>query len=232
MHVRGWRWRRWSSVWGVFGVGNEDTKTSPLVSCRCLYCRLWVWLEPCFGVCVVDFGQVNAGWVIEILMTRFLLTNDIFDWLIYFVVTFCSVRLFFTVHFTDFNNYLIYIMKLQVFIVLWSVLKSPLVLGSRFVATSHFICIAGWLAGFCMMRVFGWLGFSNIGILVLKLFVQLPTALKSNTNDTLTDCLFNQGYKWDRYSLKTELACFTSLLLETLLVFFKEKSSFFSLSRY
>ena len=44
-------------------------------------------------------------------------------------------------------------MKLQVFVVLWSVLKSPLVLGLRFVATSQFICIVGRLAGFCMVRV-------------------------------------------------------------------------------
>ena len=42
-------------------------------------------------------------------------------------------------------------MKLQVFVVLWSVLKSPLVLGLRFVATSQFICIVGRLAGFCMV---------------------------------------------------------------------------------
>ena len=44
---------------------------------------------------------------------------------------------------TNFSNYLICIMKLQVFMVLWFVVKSPLVLGSRFVATSRFICIAG-----------------------------------------------------------------------------------------
>ena len=43
-------------------------------------------------------------------------------------------------------------MKLQVFVVLWSVLKS-LVLALRFVATSQFICIVGRLAGFCMVRV-------------------------------------------------------------------------------
>ena len=42
-------------------------------------------------------------------------------------------------------------MKLQVFVVLWSVLKS-LVLALRFVATSQFICIVGRLAGFCMVR--------------------------------------------------------------------------------
>ena len=33
----------------------------------------------CSGVSVFDFGQVNAGWVLAILMKRFLLTNDISD---------------------------------------------------------------------------------------------------------------------------------------------------------
>ena len=45
----------------------------------CLYCRLWAWLAPCSGVSLVSFGQVDAGWVLVILMTRFLLANDIFD---------------------------------------------------------------------------------------------------------------------------------------------------------
>ena len=45
----------------------------------CLYCRLWAWFVPGSGVFVVDFKQVNAGYVLVILMTRFLLTNDIFD---------------------------------------------------------------------------------------------------------------------------------------------------------
>ena len=161
MHVRGRRWRRWSSVLGVFGVGNEDTKTTPLASCWCLHYRLWAWLAPCSGDSVVYFGQVNADWVLVILMTRFLLTKDIFDWFIYFVVIFCSITLLLTINITNFNNYLIYIMKLLVFMVLCSVLKSPLVLGSRFVATSQFTCTAGWLAGFCMVRVFGWWEFSS-----------------------------------------------------------------------
>ena len=46
----------------------------------CLYCRLWACLVPCSGVFIVDFEQVNTGWECwVILMTRFLLTNDIFD---------------------------------------------------------------------------------------------------------------------------------------------------------
>ena len=79
MHVRGWRWRRWSSDCGVFGLDSEETRMTPLTSCWCLYCLLWAWLAPFSSVSVVDFGQVNVGWVLVILMTKFLLTNDIFD---------------------------------------------------------------------------------------------------------------------------------------------------------
>ena len=64
----------------------------------CLHCRLWVWFVPCSGVSVVELGQVIAGWVLVILMTRFLLTNDFFNWFIYFVIIFCNIRLFFTVN--------------------------------------------------------------------------------------------------------------------------------------
>ena len=63
-------------------------------------------------------------------------------------------------------------MKLQVFMVLWSVLKSALALGSRFVATSQFICIVGLLTGFCMVRGFGWQQFWNR---FLKYFLRLLT---------------------------------------------------------
>ena len=96
-------------------------------------------MAPCPGFSLVDFRQVNVVWVLVIFMTRFVLHF----WLI-FAVIFCSLRLlFFTVNITNFNNCLIYIMKLQVFVVLWSVVKSPLVLGLRFVATSQFIYIVG-----------------------------------------------------------------------------------------
>ena len=61
----------------MLGVGSEDTGATPIVSCWCLYCWLLVWLAPCSGVSVVDFGQENAACVSVILMTRFLLTNDI-----------------------------------------------------------------------------------------------------------------------------------------------------------
>ena len=73
----------------MFGVDNGDAGAA------CGVCsRVWTWLAPCSGVTVVDFGQLNACWVLVMLMARFLLTNDIFDWFIYFVIIFCSIRLF------------------------------------------------------------------------------------------------------------------------------------------
>ena len=59
------------------------------------------------------------------------------------------MRVFFTVNITNLSNYLIYIMKLQVFTILWFVL----ILGLRFVATNQVSCIVGWLTGFCMVHV-------------------------------------------------------------------------------
>ena len=76
-----------------------------------LYCWFWAGLVPFFGVSVVDFGQVNASWEFEILMRRSLLTDGIFDRFIYFVEIFCSIGLCFTVNFTNFDNYLTFIMK-------------------------------------------------------------------------------------------------------------------------
>ena len=49
------------------------------------------------------------------------------------------MRLCFIVNITNFHIYLIYIMKLQVLLILWSFLKSLLVLGLHYVATSQFI---------------------------------------------------------------------------------------------
>ena len=96
--VRGWQWRH--------------IRVTPLASFWYFYCQFWACLAPCSGVSVVNFEQVNAGWVLVILMRKFILINNIFDWFIYFVAIFCSIRLFFTVNVTNFNNYLIYIMKL------------------------------------------------------------------------------------------------------------------------
>ena len=62
------------------------------------YCQFWAWLAPSSDVSVVDFEQVSAGWVLVLLMTRFRLTNHIFDLFIYFNVIPSSKSLFFGVN--------------------------------------------------------------------------------------------------------------------------------------
>ena len=143
---RGWQWRDQDDVISAMLVSLLSALGVVGALFWCFCC--WIWASKCW------LGISNFN-------DRFLLTNDIFDWFIYFLVIFCSIRLFFTVSITNFNNYLIHIMKLQLFMLLWSGLKSPLVLGSHFVVSSQFIYIAGSLAGFDMMRVFCWWGFSN-----------------------------------------------------------------------
>ena len=44
----------------------------------CIHCQVWAWLALCFPVTLADFAQLNACWVLVMLMARFLLTNDIF----------------------------------------------------------------------------------------------------------------------------------------------------------
>ena len=142
---RGWQWRDQDDVISAMLVSLLSALgvVGALFWCFCY----WIWASKCW------LGISNFN-------DRFLLTNDIFDWF-FFLVIFCSIRLFFTVSITNFNSYLIYIMKFQVFMLFWSVLKSPPVLGLWFVVSSQFIYITGSLAGFCMVRVFGWSGFSN-----------------------------------------------------------------------
>ena len=94
----------------------------------CLCC--WLWAYKC-RLCISDFND-----------------NDIFAWFIYCIVIFCSTRFFLTVNITNFNNYLIYVMKQQVFMVLWSVLRSPFFLVFHFVATSQFDLHCGLIGYF------------------------------------------------------------------------------------
>ena len=41
------------------------TQERRLVSFWCLYCWLWTDFTPCYSVSIVNFEQVNAGWVIR-----------------------------------------------------------------------------------------------------------------------------------------------------------------------
>ena len=65
----------------IFGVGDGDTGAG-YVMClgliiktperrHWLYCRFWAWLAPCSSVSIVDFQQVNVGWILVILTKRF-----------------------------------------------------------------------------------------------------------------------------------------------------------------
>ena len=56
-----------------------DAPISYLILVIYLYFWLLAWVVSCSSVSVVDFEQVNAGWVLVILMARFLLTNDFFN---------------------------------------------------------------------------------------------------------------------------------------------------------
>ena len=44
----------------MFKVNNKDTRTTPLVSLRCLYCELLTYFTPCSSVSIVNFEYVIA----------------------------------------------------------------------------------------------------------------------------------------------------------------------------
>ena len=47
----------------MFKVNNKDTRTTSMTSFWCFYCELWTYSTPCSSVSIVNFEQVNAGWV-------------------------------------------------------------------------------------------------------------------------------------------------------------------------
>ena len=47
----------------MFKRKTEDTRTTSLTSFSCLYCKLWAYFTTCSSVCIVNFEQVNADWV-------------------------------------------------------------------------------------------------------------------------------------------------------------------------
>ena len=48
-------------------VSNKDTRTSPMASFWCLYCKLSTYFTPFFSVSMVNFEHVIAGWVVNVL---------------------------------------------------------------------------------------------------------------------------------------------------------------------
>ena len=50
-------------MFNMFKVNNKDTGTTLLSSFWCLYCQLGTYFTPFFSVSIVNFDQVNAGWV-------------------------------------------------------------------------------------------------------------------------------------------------------------------------
>ena len=86
-------------------------------------------------------------------------------------------------------------MKLQVLLIFWSVLKSLFVFSSCCVATSQFICIAGWLASFCMLQVFCWGDFRTVSstlsifLILLTLLFNTFHKLQVTSFTTLSKCL-------------------------------------------
>ena len=65
-----WFWKGWVDIQGVFYqpaiTCSEWTIETLEQSVKYVhYCELWTYFIPCTSVSIVDFEQVNAGWVIR-----------------------------------------------------------------------------------------------------------------------------------------------------------------------
>ena len=47
----------------MFQVNNKNTRTTPLVSFWCLYCKGSTYFSRCSTVSIVNFEHLIAGWV-------------------------------------------------------------------------------------------------------------------------------------------------------------------------
>ena len=94
---RGWQWRDQNYAIGIVLMSLLPA----LGMVGALFCCFpsWLWASKCR----LDISNIKD---------KFLLTNDDLDWFIYFIVILCRIRLLFTGNITNFNNYLIYIMKI------------------------------------------------------------------------------------------------------------------------
>ena len=60
--VQNQQWRH-QNMWNLFKVGNNDTRTWSLTSFWCLNRQFWTYFTHCSGVSIIDFDQVNAGYI-------------------------------------------------------------------------------------------------------------------------------------------------------------------------
>ena len=65
--VQSQQWNHQNNVINQFKCNNKNTRTTSLTLFWCLYCWLRRDFTGCSDVCIVDFKQVNAAWVVKIL---------------------------------------------------------------------------------------------------------------------------------------------------------------------
>lgn len=56
--------------WNLFAINNKETNSMSAILLSCFYCWLQRDLTHCSGVPIVDFGQLNASWVITVITCK------------------------------------------------------------------------------------------------------------------------------------------------------------------
>ena len=60
----------------MFKINNKDTRTTPLVSLRCLYYELLTYFTPCSSVSIVNFEYVIAIWKVPCQTSMMKIVNS------------------------------------------------------------------------------------------------------------------------------------------------------------
>ena len=59
------QWKHQSNAWDIFKVNNKETRTVSLTLFGCLFVNIeYTGFTHCSGVSIVNFEQVNTGWVV------------------------------------------------------------------------------------------------------------------------------------------------------------------------
>ena len=62
--VQSQQWKHQNNVWNLFKINNDDTRTTSITSFWGLYCYPKAVFTHRSSVSIVDFKQVNSGWVV------------------------------------------------------------------------------------------------------------------------------------------------------------------------
>ena len=104
--VQNKQWKYQNNVWNPFKVNNKNTRTTAVTSFWCCYCQLWTDFTHCSGVSIVDFEQINAGWVVvkRLLMSQVVIVGEA-AWIFVQIISFTCFSHYWSCLLQNFNRF-------------------------------------------------------------------------------------------------------------------------------